>query len=67
MAPCGWSLTGGTFNDEGPSFPFLEATWRRHMAALGLPVALAMPVAGFYPRGGGRLEAWIEPAARFVR
>ena len=21
-----------------------------------------MPAAGFYPRGGGRLEAWIEPA-----
>ena len=22
-----------------------------------------MPAAGFYPRGGGRLEAWIEPAS----
>ena len=44
-----------------PSFPFLEATWRAHLAALGLPVALAMPAAGFYPAGGGRLDAWIEP------
>jgi len=55
------SLTGGTYNESAPSFPFLETTWRAHMAAIGLPVALAMPRAGFYPEGGGSLEAWIEP------
>jgi RNA 3'-terminal phosphate cyclase (ATP) len=27
-----------------------------------MPLALTMPAAGFYPRGGGRLEAWVEPA-----
>ena len=43
--------------------PFLpEATWRGYLAALGMPLTLTMPSAGFYPRGGGRLEAWIEPA-----
>jgi RNA 3'-terminal phosphate cyclase (ATP) len=56
------TLTGGTFNTRAPSFPFLETTWRAHLAALGLPVALTMPSTGFYPRGGGRLDAWIEPA-----
>ncbi len=61
--PVRLSLTGGTFNAKAPSFPFLARTWRRHQAAMGLPVALAMPAAGFYPKGGGRLEAWIEPAA----
>ncbi len=55
-------LTGGTFNPQAPAHPFLEHTWRAYLAALGLPIALAMPAAGFYPRGGGRLEAWIEPA-----
>lgn len=55
-------LTGGTFNPKAPAYPFLEHTWRAYLAALGLPIALAMPAAGFYPRGGGRLEAWIEPA-----
>jgi RNA 3'-terminal phosphate cyclase (ATP) len=55
-------FTGGTFNTSAPSFPFIEDTWRRHMARLGMQVALAMPRAGFYPIGGGRLEAWIEPA-----
>jgi len=60
--PVRLSMTGGTFNESAPSFPFLDETWRRYMAALGLPIALSGPVAGFYPKGGGRLEAWIEPA-----
>jgi RNA 3'-terminal phosphate cyclase (ATP) len=61
--PVRLTLTGGTFNDKAPSFPFLEGTWAPYLTALGLRVALAMPSAGFYPIGGGRLEAWIEPAA----
>jgi RNA 3'-terminal phosphate cyclase (ATP) len=60
--PVRLTMTGGTFNTKAPSYPFLMTTWRAYMSALGLPVALAMPTAGFYPRGGGRLEAWIEPA-----
>src|SRR5262249_54972165 len=60
--PVRLALTGGTFNPSAPSFPFLADTWRAHLAALGAPIALAMPRAGFYPRGGGALDAWIEPA-----
>ena len=60
--PIRLTLTGGTYNESAPSFPFLEATWRGYLAAIGLPVSLGMPKAGFYPEGGGRLEAWIEPA-----
>jgi RNA 3'-terminal phosphate cyclase (ATP) len=59
--PVRLTLAGGTFNDRAPSFPFLETTWRGYLATLGLSVGLAMPSAGFYPVGGGRLEAWIEP------
>jgi RNA 3'-terminal phosphate cyclase (ATP) len=55
------SLTGGTFNTKAPSYPFLDRTWRAYLARMGLPLALAMPEAGFYPQGGGRLDAWIEP------
>jgi RNA 3'-terminal phosphate cyclase (ATP) len=55
-------LSGGTFNPKAPPFPFLENTWRAYLAAFGMPIALAMPAAGFYPRGGGQLDAWIEPA-----
>ena len=60
--PIRLTLMGGTFNMAAPSFPFLETTWRAHLASLGSTMALAMPSAGFYPRGGGQLDAWIEPA-----
>lgn len=56
------TLTGGTFNTAAPSFPFLANTWRAHLASLGAPLALAMHASGFFPRGGGQLDAWIEPA-----
>lgn len=56
------ALSGGTFNPKAPAYTFLEGTWRGYLWAFGMPVALAMPAAGFYPRGGGRLEAWVEPA-----
>ncbi|MFO0949685.1 MAG: RNA 3'-terminal phosphate cyclase, partial [Isosphaeraceae bacterium] len=39
-----------------------EWTWAEHMAALGAPVALTMPQPGFYPRGGGTIEATVAPA-----
>jgi RNA 3'-terminal phosphate cyclase (ATP) len=55
-------LTGGTFNPKAPAFPFLDITWRGYLAAFGMPLATKMVAAGFYPRGGGRIEAWIEPA-----
>jgi RNA 3'-terminal phosphate cyclase (ATP) len=56
-------LTGGTFNPMAPPFSFLEATWRRFLAVFGMPLELAMPAAGFYPRGGGKLMARIAPAS----
>jgi RNA 3'-terminal phosphate cyclase (ATP) len=55
-------LAGGTYNPKAPAFSFLDATWRAYMAAFGMPLTLSMSAAGFYPRGGGRLEASIEPA-----
>ncbi|MDR3635807.1 MAG: RNA 3'-terminal phosphate cyclase [Isosphaeraceae bacterium] len=61
QGPVRVALSGGTFNPKAPAFPFLESTWRAHLAAVGLSVAVAMPEAGFYPKGGGRLDAWIEP------
>jgi RNA 3'-terminal phosphate cyclase (ATP) len=53
-------LSGGTFNPKAPAFPFLQNTWCAYLAAFGLPLRLEMAEAGFYPRGGGRVEAYIE-------
>jgi RNA 3'-terminal phosphate cyclase (ATP) len=55
------TLEGGTFNKSAPSFPFLAENWVYHLRSMGLSVGLRMPSAGFYPRGGGCVEAWIEP------
>ncbi len=63
QGPVRLALVGGTFNTSAPSYPFLDSTWRRHLAAIGLPITLAMPAAGYYPEGGGQLEAWIEPGS----
>lgn len=61
--PVRLTFRGGTYNESAPSFPFLAETWRAHLRAIGLPIALAMPSAGYYPEGGGQLEAWIEPGS----
>lgn len=61
--PTRLSLVGGTFNQAAPSYPYLAETWRSHLREMGIKVDLASPQAGFYPRGGGKLEAWISPTA----
>jgi RNA 3'-terminal phosphate cyclase (ATP) len=54
-------LTGGTFNPMAPAFSFLETTWRGYLRVFGMTLDLAMPAAGFYPKGGGKLKAVIAP------
>ncbi len=56
-------ITGGTHVKASPSFHFLETTWKAYLERLGLPLRLTMRQPGFYPRGGGLIEAAIEPAA----
>ena len=60
--PISINLVGGTFNPMAPPFSFLETTWRAFLAAFGMPIELSMPAAGFYPKGGGKLDALIAPA-----
>ena len=55
------TLTGGTHVTHSPSFHFLDATWRPHIAALGLNVSLRLDRPGFYPRGGGVVRAFLQP------
>jgi RNA 3'-terminal phosphate cyclase (ATP) len=60
-APSTLTITGGTHNTPSPCFDFLDTTWRPYMEQLGLSIQLTMHRAGFYPRGGGVLEARVKP------
>jgi RNA 3'-terminal phosphate cyclase (ATP) len=62
--PSELTLTGGTHNDFSPCFHFLDATWRPYLDHLGLRVRLRMRRPGFYPRGGGVVEAHVQPCPR---
>lgn len=54
---------GGTHVSTSPCFHFNDVSWRAYLAHLGLHVDLRMPRPGFYPRGGGVVEAHIAPCA----
>jgi RNA 3'-terminal phosphate cyclase (ATP) len=58
------TLTGGTHVRTSPTFHFLDATWRRYLALCGLQVSLRLVRPGFYPRGGGIVEAFLQAAKR---
>jgi RNA 3'-terminal phosphate cyclase (ATP) len=58
------TIQGGTHVTTSPCFHFLDTTWRAYLEQLGLQVKLRMVRPGFYPRGGGVVEARIEPCPR---
>jgi RNA 3'-terminal phosphate cyclase (ATP) len=57
------TITGGTHVKQSPSFHFLDTTWRRYLELVDLHVTLNMWQPGFYPRGGGIIEAHVQPCA----
>jgi RNA 3'-terminal phosphate cyclase (ATP) len=59
-APSTVTIEGGTHVRASPCFHFLQTTWAAYMALLGINIKLNMRRPGFYPRGGGLLEARIE-------
>ena len=61
--PSELTLIGGTHVTTSPCFHFLDVTWRRYLEAFGLHLSLKMARPGFYPRGGGVVEAHIQPCA----
>jgi RNA 3'-phosphate cyclase len=62
--PSELTLTGGTHVSTSPCFHFLDTTWRRYMELCGLRLSLRMNRPGFYPRGGGVVEAFIQPCVK---
>lgn len=56
-------IRGGTHVPWSPCFHYLDWQWRPMLARMAIPFELDMPLAGFYPRGGGELVARIPGGA----
>lgn len=58
------TLTGGTHVPWSPCFHFLAMHWLPYMRRIGFNLELELQAAGFYPQGGGRVRATIQPASK---
>ncbi|MDT9002254.1 RNA 3'-terminal phosphate cyclase [Paucibacter sp. APW11] len=66
-APSRLKLGGGTHNPMAPPFHFLERSYAPLMRRLGARAELKLRRLGFYPAGGGEIEATIWPAAKELK
>lgn len=55
-------LTGGTHVPWSPSFHYLEQNWAPYLHHIGFRFKLFLEKAGFYPQGGGKVRAAVQPA-----
>ncbi len=56
------AITGGTHVPWSPCFHYLEWSWLPVLRGLGCDARLTLKRAGFYPPGGGRIQAVIRPS-----
>jgi RNA 3'-terminal phosphate cyclase (ATP) len=61
------TLEGGTHNPFAPPFDFLAKTFLPILRRMGASVDVSLDMHGFYPAGGGRFTAAIEPCAALGR
>ncbi len=65
--PSTLTLEGGSHNPMAPPFDFLEKCFMPLIHRMGPSVELELRRHGFFPAGGGRFHARIEPAKRLSR
>ncbi len=53
-------IDGGTHVSWSPSFDYLSLNWNHFLRKMGLLIQLELRLAGYYPRGGGELQAEIS-------
>lgn len=56
------TISGGTHVPHSPCFHYIDLQWMVYMRQIGFNAQLLMEQAGFYPPGGGRIQAVIRPA-----
>ena len=62
-APSTLAFEGGTHNVHAPPYEFIVKTFLPLLGRMGVRVNAELERYGFYPPGGGRFRARIEPAA----
>ncbi|WP_211442717.1 RNA 3'-terminal phosphate cyclase [Collimonas humicola] len=60
-APSVVKITGGTHNAMAPPAHFLQRAYGRVLAAMGADLEIELKRFGFYPAGGGEIEAKVSP------
>lgn len=55
------TITGGTHVPHSPCYHYLERQWLPVMQSCGFWSKLSLERAGFYPQGGGEIQALIRP------
>ncbi len=63
-APSRVMLRGGTHNPAAPPFEMLTAAFFPRLARMGARVEATLRRVGFFPAGGGEVEAHIAPVSR---
>jgi RNA 3'-terminal phosphate cyclase (ATP) len=59
-------IIGGTHVPWSPCFHYLEANWFPAMVLQGFRADLGLELAGFYPQGGGRIRALVQPLKKRI-
>ena len=65
--PSALVVEGGTHNPLAPPFEFIAKTYLPLLQRMGPRVKLKLDRHGFYPAGGGKMRATIEPAPNLSR
>jgi RNA 3'-terminal phosphate cyclase (ATP) len=60
------TLEGGTHNMQAPPFEFLQKTFLPLLSRMGPKVSVKLERSGFYPAGGGRFVADVEPCEKLA-
>jgi len=61
--PSTMRLAGGTHNPMAPPVQFLQRAWCPRLAEMGARIDIQLERFGFYPAGGGTVEARVAPCA----
>ena len=61
------TIEGGTHNQQAPPFDFLQKTFLPILSRMGPNVEVRLERYGFYPAGGGRFTAAIQPCAKLAQ